>query len=165
MIVSVIAAVSENGVIGNDNDLPWHLPEDLKFFKRTTLGHPIIIGRKTFESFGGRPLPKRRNLIITRNPEYSATGAEVFMSLEEALGSCADDEEVFVCGGAQIYEMALPQANRLYLTLVHAVIDGSVCFPEYDTNAWHCVDSKPRDADEANPIRLTWQRFERKCNG
>ncbi|MBF0244352.1 MAG: dihydrofolate reductase [Planctomycetes bacterium] len=115
-----------------DRGLPWHLPADLKWFKATTLGHPVIMGRLTYESFGGRPLPRRRNLVISRNPDWQAEGAEVFASLPAALGSCGPEEEVFICGGAGIYAEALPLAGRLYLTRIHADVVGDTCFPTYD---------------------------------
>jgi len=161
MIVSLIVAATENGVIGKGNDMPWHLPADLKHFKKTTLGHPIIIGRKTFESFGGRPLPKRRNLIITRNPDYCAEGAEVFTSLDEALATCAGEEEVFICGGAQIYEMAYPLATRYYLTTIHATLEGDTFLPAVDWEDWALSAEEFRPKDEKNAYDLTWKLFVR----
>lgn len=161
MIISLIAAVSENGVIGSDNDLPWHLPADLKYFKRTTLGHPIIMGRKTFESFGGRPLPKRRNLVLTRDTTYSVSGAEVFTSLDQALNSCSDEDEVFICGGAQIYELAFPRSDRLYLTEIHATVKGDTQFPDFNKDDWELCFEYYREKDEKNCYSMTWKHFHR----
>ena len=121
MIISLIAAVSENFAIGKDKKLLWHLPADLKFFKEKTLGHCIIMGRKTFESVG-KPLPGRRNIVITRNENWKAEGVEVVKSLEEALSLSKDDAEPMIVGGAEIYTLALPLANRIYLTQVEVHI-------------------------------------------
>ena len=161
MILSLIAAVSENGVIGTGDDMPWHLPADLKYFKRTTVGHPIVIGRKTFESFGSRPLPNRRNLILTRDVEFRADGAEVYGSLEDALAACEGESEVFISGGAQIYEIAFPMCTRLYLTEIHASIDGKIHFPDYDKNQWEMVSEKFFEKDEKNSYSMTWKVFQR----
>jgi dihydrofolate reductase len=131
MKVSLIAALSENGVIGVENRLPWNLPEDLKRFRELTTGHPIIMGRKTFESIG-RVLSNRRNIIITRNTGYRVVGAEVAHSLEAALALTAQASEVFVIGGAEIYRQALPLGHRLYLTRVHQQIEGDAFFPQWE---------------------------------
>jgi len=128
MIISLIVAVAENGVIGRENRLPWHLPEDLRHFKRVTMGHPVIMGRKTHESLG-RPLPGRRNIVITRQPEYAAAGCEVVHSLAGALALCSGADEVFVIGGAAVYGEALPQASRIYLTRVRTAASGDTRFP------------------------------------
>ncbi len=134
--LSLIAAVAANGVIGSDNALPWRLPEDLKRFKALTLGHPVIMGRKTYESIG-RPLPGRRNIIVTRNAAYAAEGCETASSLGNALAACnGTAEEVFVIGGAQIYAEALPLAQRLYLTEIGRDFPGDARFPEFDRGAW-----------------------------
>lgn len=134
--LSLIAAVAANGVIGSDNALPWRLPEDLKRFKALTMGHPVIMGRKTFESIG-RPLPGRRNIVISRNAGYQAEGCEVANSLSAALDSCqADSNEIFVIGGAQIYAEALPQARRLYLTEIRRDFAGDARFPAFDRHHW-----------------------------
>jgi len=133
--LSLIAAVAANGVIGNGNALPWRLPEDLKHFKALTLGHPVVMGRKTFESIG-RPLPERRNLIVTRNAAYAAPGCETVASLHAALAACRDADEIFVIGGAQIYAEALPLAARLYLTEIQKEFPGDARFPEIDRREW-----------------------------
>jgi dihydrofolate reductase len=139
--LALIVAAAENGVIGRNNALPWHLPEDLRYFKRLTMGKPIIMGRKTFASIG-KPLPGRTNIVITRNPVFRAEGVEVVSSLAAALElaqhiALVDGaEEAVVIGGAEIYRAALPQAERLYLTEVHAVVEGDAVLPEIDWNKW-----------------------------
>lgn len=135
--VSLIAAVARNGVIGRDNALPWHLPEDLKHFRTLTIGHPVIMGRRTYQSIG-RPLPGRRNMIISRDPRFRADGCETFPSLERALEACAHTtDEVFIIGGAQLYAHALPAAQRLYLTEIDRDVPGDTCFPSFDRQRWH----------------------------
>lgn len=134
--LALIAAVAANGVIGSDNALPWRLPEDLKRFKALTLGHPVIMGRRTFESIG-RPLPGRRNIVVTRNADWRAEGCETAASLEAALAAAgAAGEEVFVIGGAQLYAAALPLARRLYLTEIRHAFEGDARFPTLDRGAW-----------------------------
>ena len=133
--LSIIAAVASNRVIGRDNDLPWHLPEDLKQFRCLTMGHHIIMGRKTFESLG-RLLPGRTTVVVSRQPDYAVEGAKVATGLHEALAACAGDEEVFVIGGAELYREALALADKLYLTEIEAEFDGDAWFPEYDRADW-----------------------------
>lgn len=134
--LSLIAAVAANGVIGSDNALPWRLPEDLKRFKALTLGHPVIMGRKTYASIG-RPLPGRRNIVVSRNAAFAAAGCETAASLEAAIAACAGTaDEIFVIGGAQIYAEALPLAERLYLTEIRAEFPGDARFPAFDRDAW-----------------------------
>jgi dihydrofolate reductase len=133
--LSIIVAVARNGVIGVDNTLPWHLPEDLKRFRALTMGHHIIMGRKTYESLG-RLLPGRTTVIVTRSKEYAVPGALVANSLESALSLCGDDPEVFLIGGAQLYHAGLPIAKRLYLTEIDAEYNGDVSFPAFDRAAW-----------------------------
>lgn len=128
MQITIIAAVAENGVIGRAGKLPWHIPEDLKRFKQLTLGHPVIMGRKTFESIG-KPLPERKNIVITGQKDYRRGGIEVVHSLDGALKACEGSEKVFVIGGSSVFEEALPLADRLELTLVHRVVEGDVYFP------------------------------------
>jgi dihydrofolate reductase len=136
--VSVIAAVADNNAIGLDNGLPWHLPEDLKHFRSLTMGHHIIMGRKTYESLG-RLLPGRTTVIVTRQTDYCIEGALVAGSLEEAVSLCGSDDEVFVIGGAELYKLALPAADRLYLTEVNGEFAADTFFPEYDKAAWREV--------------------------
>ncbi len=133
--LSLIAAVARNGAIGKDNALLWRLPEDLKFFKRTTLGCPVIMGRKTWDSIG-RPLPGRRNIVITRNTGWQAEGAEVFHDLDSALAATADVPKVFVIGGGELYAQALPHADELVLTEVDADFEGDTFFPHWDRSAF-----------------------------
>jgi dihydrofolate reductase len=128
--ISLIAAISENRVIGRDNALPWHIPEDLKRFKEITKGHPVIMGRKTYESIG-RLLPKRTNIIVTRDMGYMVDGAVIVHSLNDALDIVANEGEVFIIGGGQIFEQAMKIANKLYLTIVHTEIEGDAYFPDY----------------------------------
>lgn len=129
MKLTIIVAMSENRVIGRDGGLPWHLSEDLKRFRRLTTGHAIIMGRRTYESIG-RVLPQRRNIILTRQPDYRVDGAAVFSSLDEALAHLADEEEVFIIGGGELYRQALPRTDRIELTLIHDHIEGDTWFPE-----------------------------------
>lgn len=133
--IAIIVARATNGVIGRGNALPWHLPEDLAHFKRTTMGKPILMGRKTFESIG-RPLPGRRNIVITRDPAWSHSGCEAAASLDAALALCPHDDEVFVIGGAQLYAQALPRAARLIVTEIHAEVEGDVFLPAVDPASW-----------------------------
>ena len=133
--VTLILARARNGVIGAKGGLPWHLPEDLAFFKRTTMGHPIVMGRKTWESIG-RPLPGRRSVVVTRDRSFSAAGAEVVHSLDEAVARCAGSDEIFVIGGAQLYAEALPRADRLLLTEIHADFDGDTFLPAPSDREW-----------------------------
>jgi len=128
MIISLIAAMAENRVIGRDNSIPWNLPADLKRFKEITMGHPLIMGRKTYENIG-RPLPGRKTIIISRKQDYRAEGCIVQHSLQDALADCAGEKEVFICGGSEVYLQTLPLASRIYLTIIHREIDGDARFP------------------------------------
>lgn len=156
MHVAVIVAQAQNRVIGNENRLPWHLPEDLRYFKRVTMGKPIIMGRKTFESIG-RPLPGRCNIVITRDEQWRAEGVVVVASPEEAIERAAAQaeidgvEEALVIGGAEIYRQMLPLSDRLYLTQVHASVEGDAHFPELDSEQWHEVGRENFMASGANP--------------
>ena len=134
-ILSLIAAMADDRVIGINNTLPWHLPEDLKHFKATTLGKPVIMGRKTWESLG-RPLPGRRNIVISRNADYAVNGGELSSSLENAIAASAAEEEVFVIGGAELYRLAIPLAQRIYLTEVSGTYAGDAYFPELSPKEW-----------------------------
>jgi dihydrofolate reductase len=159
MKLCLIVAVSRNGVIGRDNQLPWHLPEDLKFFKSVTMGKPILMGRKTFESIG-RPLPGRTNIVISRDPQWDSAGVEVAQSLEAALQlgreAChaAGAEEIMVIGGEQIYRMSLPLADRLYLTQVDAEIEGDAYFPVVDFDDWRQVSEVIPEAYDDHSYRF-----------
>ncbi|MCX8003912.1 MAG: type 3 dihydrofolate reductase [Burkholderiaceae bacterium] len=162
--VTLIAAVARNGVIGRDGRIPWHVPGDLPRFKRITLGHPVIMGRRTWESLG-RPLPGRRNLVLSRTPGFAPAGAEVFASLEAALAACAEAPEVFVIGGTEVYRAALPAAQRLLLTEIDADVDGDAFFPDFDRSAWRETAREPHaaGADAAFPYAfVTYERARRK---
>ncbi len=160
MTVSIIAAVAENNVIGRDNALPWRLPADLKHFKALTTGHSIIMGRKTWESLG-RPLPNRVSIVVTRTPELEAPGATVVRSLEMALEHCSEDKEVFLIGGEAIFREGLETADRIYLTRIHATIEGDVFFPEDWVSRWKLTSEERHSADEKNPYDFSFQIFER----
>lgn len=151
-MISFIWAMDDNQVIGKDNELPWHLPEDLKFFKRVTMGHPIVMGRKTFESIG-RPLPGRENIIITRNPSYHSESCIVFYDLQEFLNYCNKnfDEEFFVIGGAEVFKQLLPNAERLYITRIHEQFEGDTFFPSLNLDEWKLVSQEKGIKDEKNP--------------
>ncbi|MEO1626736.1 MAG: dihydrofolate reductase [Bacteroidota bacterium] len=162
MTVSLIVATADNRVIGRDNDIPWYLPADLKYFKRTTLGHHIIMGRKCYESIG-KPLPKRTNVIVTRNPLYAASGCLVVYSLEEALQLAVDngEEEAFIIGGAQIYQLALPYVDKLYITEVDLSVEGDVYFPELDMSEWTEEWQEAHTADEKNEHNYVFKLYQR----
>lgn len=151
MTISLIWAMADNRVIGIENRLPWKLPADMKWFRQKTLGKPIIMGRLTFESFGAKPLPGRRNIIISRNPTYSAEGIETFPSLEAALKATESDAEVMIIGGMSLYKQTLPLADRLYMTLVHTNVEGDAWFPEFNLHDWQQTERHDFPADEANP--------------
>jgi dihydrofolate reductase len=165
MTISAIAATARNNVIGKDNQIPWYLPEDLKFFKRTTIGHHIIMGRKNFLSIG-RPLPKRTNVVITRDPFFTATGCIMAHSLDEALEIAKrnGEDEAFIIGGGEIYRQSLPYWDKLYLTEVDLEVEGDVFFPEIDESEWEEISSEPHKADEKNPCDFTFRVFERKVD-
>lgn len=163
--VSLIAALARNRVIGKDNQLPWRLPEDLKRFKELTMGHPVIMGRKTCDSILqslGKPLPGRLNIVITRSRAYQAPGCRVVTSFEEALSTAREGpgaNEVFVIGGAEIYRLALPRARRMYLTEIHADFDGNAWFPPFDAEDWR---ETSRDARAAPTYRYDFVQYERR---
>lgn len=160
MIVALIAAMAENRVIGHGGDLPWRLPRDMRHFQRLTTGHTVIMGRKTYDSVG-QPLPNRRNLVITRNLDYRPPGIEVFLGLDDAL-LAADANEVFVAGGAEIYRLALPRAERLYLTVVHAVVGGDTFFPAFSMDDWRLEEDLRYPADERHPFAHSFRLFVRR---
>ncbi|WP_316830052.1 dihydrofolate reductase [Pedobacter aquatilis] len=160
--LSIAVATGENFEIGKNNQLLWHMPADLKFFKQTTSGHTVIMGRKTFDSVG-RPLPNRRNIVITRDTKLKIDGVEVVNSLAEALKITAnEDKPVFIVGGAEIYRQALPETDTLYLTTIHHTFDADTFFPEIDKNEWKIISSEPHKADEKNIYDYTFEVLERK---
>ena len=162
MKISMIAAMTDERVIGIENQLPWKLPNDMKWFRQHTLGKPIIMGRKTFESFGSKPLPDRTNIIITRDESYQANGSVVVHTIEEALQAAGKVDEVMVIGGASFYEQMLPRADRLYLTFVHARIEGDAWFPAIDFSQWQEVQRIDNEVDEKNPLAHSFVILERK---
>jgi len=161
MMVSIVVAIAENRAIGKDNELLWYLPTDLKHFKAITNGHTIIMGRKTFESIK-KPLPNRRNIVITRRDDLQIEGAEVVNSLEGALKIAEGDGEVFIVGGAEIYKMAMDRTARIYLTTVHQSFEGDAYFPEIDKNIWEETASEHHQPDEKNKISFTFSTLDRK---
>lgn len=160
MTLSLIVAASQNGVIGNKGKLPWRLPADLERFKQITLGHPILMGRKTFDSLG-KPLPGRTNIIITRNKNLKIRGALTAPSLEDAIRLCRNDEELFVIGGASIYEQALPLADRIYLTRIHRDFEGDTLLPEMDSESWKEISRQDFHDPEENPLPFSCLVLER----
>src|ERR1043165_1052456 len=142
-MISLIVAMSENRVIGRGGKLPWHLPADLRHFKELTTGHSIIMGRKTFDSIG-KPLPNRRNIVITHDRDFRAAGIELAQNLQSALPLTQNEDEVFVIGGAQIFEQSLPRADRIHLTIVHANIEGDTFFPPIDRDDWFIANEEHR---------------------
>ncbi len=160
-VISLIAAMAENGVIGIDNRLPWKLPADMKWFRENTLGKPIIMGRKTFESFGAKPLPQRPNIVVTTDANYHADGAVVVHSIEEALGKAENASEIMIIGGASFYTQMLPRADRIYLTVVHHNFEGDAWFPEFDRGAWREVRRQEHPVDDRNPYACSFIVMER----
>lgn len=158
--ISLIAAASENNVIGDHGKIPWDIPADMKHFRAITIGKPVIMGRKTYESIG-HPLPKRPNIVITRQKGFTAEGCEVVGSLEEAIEKVERTEEVFVIGGGEIYKDALPRADRVYLTRVHATIEGDAYFPEFHSEHW-VERSRERHEAEGGQPAYTFLVYERR---
>ena len=159
-MISIIVAASANNVIGRQGDLPWRLSDDLKRFKAITMGKPIVMGRKTWESIG-RPLPGRQNIVITRQRGFAAEGCDVVTSLDEAIAEAGDAEEIVVIGGSQIYALALPLAQRLYLTRVHADVEGDATFPAVDATRWYLIADEAREADDRNEYDFSFRVYEK----
>lgn len=155
--VTLIAAIASNGAIGFAGNMPWHLPDELKHFKEVTMGKPIVMGRKTWESIG-RPLPGRQNIIVTRDPKFCVEGCDVVSSLEEALRVAIGDE-VMIIGGGQLYAQAMPLARRMILTRVECTPEADTWFPEWDRSTWHSVQSRSVPADERNRLAYKVQEF------
>ena len=149
MSLSIVVAMDENRLIGKDNKLPWHLPADLAYFKKITMGKSIVMGRKTYDSIG-RPLPNRRNIIISRNLKTLITGCEVITSIDEVLSITKDEDEVMIIGGASLCEQLLPQVSRLYITKIEGKFDGDIHFPEYDESDWRQVSCETHLPDASN---------------
>lgn len=150
MSLSIIVAMAHNNVIGAKNDMPWHLPADLKYFKATTLGKPIIMGRKTFDSIG-RPLPGRQNIVVTRNKNWFHDGVEVAPSLDAALALVGEADEIMITGGAQIFEMAMSAVERLYITEIDLDVEGDTFFPEFSLSDWKEVSREAYPSEENRP--------------
>jgi len=162
MKISLVVAAAENGVIGKDNALLWRLPDDLKHFKSVTLGRPVIMGRKTYDSIG-RPLPGRTNIVISRQPRLTIEGCVVVDSLDAALHAAGNAPEVAVIGGAEIYRLALPLARRVYLTQVHASFDGDATFPTLSPEEWRETHREAHTVDARHPYAFTFITLERKA--
>lgn len=166
MVISLIAALSKNRVIGKNNDLPWHLPDDMKYFMNTTKAHHVIMGRKNYESIPEkfRPLPNRTNIVVTRQKEYQAPKCILVNSLEQgiALAKAAYEKELFIIGGAEIYSLGLNYADRLYLTEIDAVIEGDTYFPAVNQNEWKEISRVPHGTDERHAHRFDFVVYEKK---
>ncbi|HKR64008.1 MAG TPA: dihydrofolate reductase [Thermoanaerobaculia bacterium] len=163
MKLSMIAALASNGVIGRAQGIPWHLATDLKRFKDMTIGHHLIMGRRTFDSVG-KPLPGRTNVVITRRTDFARPGVTVVHTLEDAIQLAADarDPEPFIAGGAEIYALAMHRADRMYLTRVHAEVEGDTVFPEFDdVSEWHLTDAEHFEADEKNDYPFSFLTYDR----
>ena len=160
-MISVIVAVAQNGVIGGGNTLLWHISEDLRRFKSITMGHPVIMGRRTFESVG-RPLPGRTNVVVSRREDYTPEGVTVVRSLEEAFALFPQEEEIFVTGGGQIYAQAMPLADKLYLTTVEKDYDGDTRFPDWNRYEWRQVSCGRHDCGKNYPYPFEFTDWVRK---
>ena len=164
MTVALVVAMADGGIIGRGGGLPWHLPADLVRFKRITMGHTLVMGRKTYESIG-RPLPGRRSIVLTRTAGYHADGVRTAGGFAEALRLAGPDAKVFVIGGAEVYRRALPRADRLFVTRVRGRFEGDVVFPVYDESLWRLVEESAHEADARNPHPYCFQEFERVAAG
>lgn len=158
--LSIMVAMGKDRTIGKDNDLPWHLPNDLKYFRETTTGHSIIMGRKTHESIG-KALPNRRNIVLTRDPAYQADGCVVTHTIEETMQLVQDEDEAFVIGGAEIIQLFLSRADRLYLTYIDEEFDGDVFLPPLADEDWQLISVTPGETDERNPYRYEFRVYDR----
>ncbi|RZK47845.1 MAG: dihydrofolate reductase [Pedobacter sp.] len=161
MNISIVVAISQNNAIGKNNQLLWHLPADLKHFKEITSGNCIIMGRKTYDSIG-RPLPNRRNVVITRNAALKIENVEVVTSLEDAISLCENEQEIFIIGGAEIYKEALALTDTIYLTTVHQDYDADAFFPEIKCEDWLEINSESHEADEKNKVDYTFSTLKRR---
>ncbi len=164
MKLSIVAAIGNNNVIGKDNNLIWHLPADLKYFKTLTMGHTMIMGRKTFESIG-KALPGRKTIILSSSHTFYAEGCQVARSMAEALEMAAKDKEVFVVGGSEVYAQALQlsKTRYMYLTRVYASFDGDAFFPDFDDSQWELISMEDHQPDEKNPYAYSFLKYKRKA--
>lgn len=161
MRISLLVALAQNGVIGINNDLPWRLPDDLKWFKKNTLGKPIIMGRNTMESLGRRPLPGRKNIFISRHFQEHIEGFEHAASLSDAISLCGDVDEVCIIGGAFLYESALDMVDRMYITRVEAEPEGDTFFPEFNADLWKCIYSEQHEKDDRHAYAFRFEIWDR----
>lgn len=160
MLLSLIVATGTGGVIGNKGEIPWHLPVDLAYFKKTTMGFPIVMGRRTFESIG-RPLPGRRNLVLSRDPSTLPESVEGYGSVEDVLAACSEESEIFIIGGSEIYSLFLTMVQKIYQTEVDGDFEGDAFFPELDSDQWIQISRQEHPADEKNKHSCTfvvWKR-------
>lgn len=153
--------MAQNRVIGRNNALPWHLPGDLKRFKSLTMGHAVILGRKTFDAIG-RPLPGRRWIVLTRDRSWRHEGVDLAHDIDQALQAVAHEPEVFVAGGAEVYRQALPRADRVYLTVIHAEVEGDARFPALEPATWRLIEDERHDADQRHAFPYSFRRYERR---
>lgn len=160
--LSIIVAIAQNNVIGNNNDLIWHIGDDLRYFKKVTSGHTVVMGRKTWHSLQVKPLPKRKNIVITRNKDLKLDGVYIVRSMEEAVAECDPDTENFIIGGAEIYRLFLPWVNKLYLTHVHKDFVGDALFPSINYNDFNLIDSSETYHDEKSGLDYHFAVYERK---
>ena len=159
--ISLVVAIGENGAIGRGGNLPWRISTDLKYFRKVTMGKPMIMGRKTFESIG-KPLPGRRNIVVTRDTNYHREGIEVVHGTDEALAVTADVPEVMVIGGAELFRTALPLAGRIHLTRVHGNIEGNVMWPALDTRQWEVIERERHESDDRHAYAMTFEVWEKR---
>lgn len=162
-VLSLIAAMDRNRLIGCENQLPWHLPADLQHFKKVTMGKPVLMGRKTWESLG-RPLPGRLNITISRNPDYQPDGTVVVDSLEAAITAAGEADEIMIIGGANLYQQALPHVDRLYITRVEAEFEGDAWFPEINDDEWALSSSESHEPDSKNPHPYRFEVYGRRAS-
>ena len=158
--ITLIVAAAENNAIGKDNQMLWHLPNDFKYFKKNTLEHSVVMGRKTFDSIG-KVLPERRNIILTRDMRYTHEEADVANSVDEVLNYCRDEREIFIIGGAEIYKQTLPLANKILLTRIHTTINGDAYFPELLDHEWKLVSTEKHETDEKHAFDYSFEVYER----
>lgn len=161
MKISIIVAAAANNVIGRDNGLPWHLPEDLRRFKELTTGKAILMGRKTHESIG-KALPNRRNIVLSRDPAFTAAGCEVVASIDEALDLVKNESELMVIGGYAVYEKLFPQTQRVYLTRIHSIIEGDTLFPSLETSEWNLVEREDLQANDDREYSFSFLVLDRR---
>jgi dihydrofolate reductase len=162
--IAYVVAMDDNRLIGRNNDLPWRLPDDMRWFREQTMGKPCIMGRKTYDSLPDRfrPLPGRLNVVVTRNADYQASGAVVVHSVENALQAAGDAEEVIIVGGADLFRRLMPVVDRLYLTQVHGTAEGDVFFPPFDQQSWREIYRQEHPADDRHPFAFTWLILDRE---